>query len=65
MRTASDEIRLCGWYIETMLTMDVGEKLFITLWIENEPIHCAAVVVTKYSQVGNGIDFRDIPPTTN
>ena len=27
MRTATDEISLCGCYIETMFTMDVGTKL--------------------------------------
>lgn len=30
-RTATDEISLCGCYIETMFTMDVGTKLKLIL----------------------------------
>jgi len=62
MRTASDEISLCGCYIETMFTMDVGEKLSIALSVGDEVIRCAGVVATKYPQVGNGIDFIDMAP---
>jgi c-di-GMP-binding flagellar brake protein YcgR len=62
MRTATDEISLCGCYIETVFTMDVGEKLSIALSVEDDIIRCAGVVATKYPQVGNGIDFIDMAP---
>jgi c-di-GMP-binding flagellar brake protein YcgR len=62
MRTTTDEISLSGCYIETMFTMDVGTKLMVTLWISGETIHASAIVVTKYPQVGNGIDFTQMHP---
>jgi len=62
MRTAIDEISLCGCYIETMFTMEVGEKLSIALSIGDEVIRSTGVVATKYPQVGNGIDFIDMAP---
>jgi len=61
MRTSTDEISLCGCYIDTMFTMDVGEKLSIALSI-GDVIRCTGVVATKYPQVGNGIDFIDLAP---
>lgn len=60
MRTATDEISLCGCYIETMFTMEVGTKLAVALSLDSEVIRCTAVVATKYPQVGNGIDFIDM-----
>ncbi len=63
MRTSTDEISLCGCYIESMFTMDVGEKLSIAFSV-NDVIRCTGVVATKYPQVGNGIDFIDMAPTT-
>lgn len=62
MRTATDEISLCGCYIETMFTMDVGTKLALVFSIKDEKIGTNGVVATKYPQVGNGIDFVDIAP---
>ena len=62
MRTATDEISLCGCYIETMFTMEVGTSLGLALSLKDEVIRCAGVVATKYPQVGNGIDFIDMVP---
>jgi c-di-GMP-binding flagellar brake protein YcgR len=61
MRTSTDEISLCGCYITTMFTMDVGTSLGVTLSLDHEVIRCTGVVATKYPQVGNGIDFIDMP----
>lgn len=60
MRTATDEISLCGCYIETMFTMDVGTKLELILSVKDNRITTVAVVATKYPQVGNGIDFIEM-----
>jgi c-di-GMP-binding flagellar brake protein YcgR len=60
LRTETDEISLSGCYIETMFTLDVGLKLEIVLSLEGERIGARAVIVTKYPQVGNGIDFVDM-----
>jgi c-di-GMP-binding flagellar brake protein YcgR len=62
MRTTTDEISLSGCYIETMFTMDVGTELMVALSIGGETIHANGVVVTKYPQVGNGIDFTQMHP---
>jgi hypothetical protein len=60
MRTATDEISLCGCYIETMFTMEVGTRLDLTMSLNDDVIRCIGVVATKYPQVGNGIDFVDM-----
>jgi len=62
MRTATDEISISGCYIETMFTMEIGTKLDVILSIKGGKLSATGVVVTKYPQVGNGIDFVDIAP---
>jgi hypothetical protein len=62
MRSATDEISLCGFYIETMFTMDVGTRLSVALSVNDIVIRCVGAVATKYPQVGNGIDFIDMAP---
>ena len=62
MRTATEDVSLCGCYIETMFTIDVGTRLGITLSLTHGTLRCSAVVATKYPQVGNGIEFIDITP---
>ena len=62
MRTSTDEISLCGCYIETMFTMEIGTKLSLALSLKDDVIRCMGVVATKYPQVGNGIDFIDMAP---
>lgn len=62
MRTATDEISLCGCYVESMFTMDVGTKLMLTFSLGDVKISATAVVATKYPQVGNGIDFIEVAP---
>lgn len=62
MRTATEDVSLCGCYIETMFTMDVGTRLVISFSLTDDIVRCSAVVATKYPQVGNGIEFIDISP---
>jgi hypothetical protein len=62
MRTSIDAISLCGCYIETMFTMEIGTKLDLVLWLNDEKITAKSVVVTKYPQLGNGIDFVEMRP---
>jgi hypothetical protein len=62
MRTSTDEISLCGCYLEPMFTMDVGTRLTVALSLKDEMISCMGVIATKYPQVGNGIDFIDMAP---
>ena len=60
MRTATDEVSLCGCYIETMFTMEIGTKVELVFSLNQEKVIAKAVVVTKTPQVGNGIDFIEM-----
>jgi PilZ domain len=62
MRTVTQEISLCGCYIESLYTLDKGTKLTVGLSLKDCVIRCNAVVATKHPQVGNGIDFIDMDP---
>lgn len=62
MRTATDEISLCGCYIEAMFTMDVGTKLGLMFSLSQERVGAKGIVATKHPQVGNGIDFTEMAP---
>jgi c-di-GMP-binding flagellar brake protein YcgR len=62
MRTATDEISLCGCYIEMMFTIDVGTKLGVVFSLNEERVGAKGLVVTKHPQVGNGIDFIEMAP---
>jgi len=61
-RVATEEISLCGCYIETMFTLDIGAKLAMTLWLNDQQIRATAVVATRYPQVGNGFEFVEMDP---
>jgi hypothetical protein len=59
---AIDEISLCGCYVPAMFTMEVGTTLDLTLSLPDRRIRASAVVVTKFPNLGNGIDFIDMDP---
>ena len=60
IRTTTDEISLCGCYIEMMFTLDVGTKVELVLSLDQQNVSVKAVIATKTPQVGNGIDFIDV-----
>ncbi len=62
MRTATDEISLCGCYIEAMFTLEMGTRLHLAFSWNQYTIEAEGIVVTKYPQVGNGIDFIKMAP---
>jgi c-di-GMP-binding flagellar brake protein YcgR len=59
-RAVTEEISLCGCYIETMFTLDIGARVALTLWLDEQQIHTGAVIATRYPQVGNGFEFIEI-----
>jgi c-di-GMP-binding flagellar brake protein YcgR len=59
-RTETTDLSRGGCYIEMSFTMQVGTKLDLVLWIEDEPISTKAVVVTHHPQFGNGMEFHDM-----
>jgi hypothetical protein len=62
MRTATDEISLCGCYIGTMFTMELGTKLTLVFSLNAEKIQAQGIVTTRFPQVGNGVDFIVMSP---
>lgn len=60
MRLETSDISLGGCYVEMALTMEVGARLDIVLWLDQQKLTTKGVVVTQHSQFGNGIRFVDI-----
>ena len=61
-RTSIDEISLCGCYIETMFTFEVSTRVDLVIWLNQEKVTAKGIVVNRYPQVGNGIDFVTMAP---
>ena len=61
-RAVTEEISLCGCYVKTMFTLDLGVKLDLTLWLKDQQIQGVAVVATRHPQVGNGFEFIQMDP---
>jgi len=60
LRVTTSEISLSGCYVESMFTLDVGTPLEIVMWVDGQKIMAKGVVATKYPQVGNGIDLKEM-----
>jgi c-di-GMP-binding flagellar brake protein YcgR len=61
-RVSTADISLCGCYVESMFTLEVGAKVRLTVWLNEQPIRTSAVVATRYPQLGNGFEFIDLSP---
>jgi len=61
LRATTSEISFGGCYIETMFTLEVGTKLEIVMWLDEQKINAKGVIATRYPQVGNGIDILEMP----
>jgi hypothetical protein len=59
-RTETADLSLGGCYIEMSFTLQVGTKLDLVLWVDDEPLATKAVVVTHHPQFGNGIEFHEM-----
>src|ERR1700747_2874649 len=46
--TTTDRISLCGCYIETMFTLELGTKLGLVFSLNQERVGAKGVVVTKH-----------------
>lgn len=60
LRATTSEISYGGCYIETMFTLDVGTKVAMVMWLDDQKINATAVIATRYPQVGNGIDILEM-----
>jgi hypothetical protein len=61
MREHTSDLSLGGCYVKTMVTMPVGIKLDVGLWLGEEKVMISAIVVTCYPHIGNGIQFLAMP----
>lgn len=61
LRTTTSEVSVGGCYVETIFTLAVGVKVFLTLWLNQRAIRMTAVVATRHPQIGNGFEFGDMP----
>ena len=61
MRLHTADISIGGCYVETALTLEVGTRLDIQLWLREQKVIAKGVVVTKHPGFGNGIQFIPMP----
>jgi c-di-GMP-binding flagellar brake protein YcgR len=61
-RAVTEEISLCGCYVKTMFTLDIGVKADLSLWLNDQQIQGVAILATRHPQVGSGIEFIQIDP---
>lgn len=57
MRLETSDLSIGGCYVEMAMTLDVGTRLDIILWLQGQKICTRGVVVTRHPQFGNGIEF--------
>lgn len=62
MRLQTSDLSMGGCYVEMALTLDVGTKLDIVFWLDQQKLSMRGVVVTRHPQFGNGIEFAAICP---
>ena len=62
MRLETSDISQGGCYVETSLTLELGTKLDIVLWLDQQKVTTKGTVVTRHSQFGNGVEFDRLSP---
>jgi c-di-GMP-binding flagellar brake protein YcgR len=62
MRLETSDVSLGGCYVEMALTLDVGKRLGIVIWLDQQKVTMRGVVVTCHPQFGNGISFLSVSP---
>jgi c-di-GMP-binding flagellar brake protein YcgR len=60
MRMETADLSLGGCYVEMALTLEIGARLDIVLWLNQEKVCAQGVVVTSHPQFGNGIQFDSL-----
>jgi c-di-GMP-binding flagellar brake protein YcgR len=59
-RAETADLSLGGCYVEMSFTLQVGSKLDLILWVEDERLATRGIVVTHHPQFGNGIEFLEM-----
>jgi len=61
-RAETADISLNGCSVEMALTLSVGTRLNIVLWLGDEKLVVSGTIVTHHPQFGNGIAFSGLSP---
>ena len=59
MRLETSDLSRGGCYVQLMMPLPVGIRLWATLWLNDSPLVARGLVVTRHPQFGNGIMFTD------
>jgi hypothetical protein len=57
IHTQTTDICALGCYVEMSITLEVGSKLSVGLWLGEEKLIVEGKIVTRHPQFGNGIEF--------
>lgn len=60
LRSQTTDISMGGCYVEMPLTLDIGSKVDMLLWLGEQKVNAKGVVVTCHPQFGNGIQFTSM-----
>jgi c-di-GMP-binding flagellar brake protein YcgR len=62
MQEQTSDLSLGGCYVKTLVSIPVGTKLAVSLWLGEDKVTISAMVVTCHPLVGNGIQFLSMLP---
>lgn len=60
IRLATSDLSAGGCYVQMALTLEVGTRLNVVLWLGKEKLSLEGKVVTRHPQFGNGIEFTGV-----
>ena len=55
------DICAIGCYVEMSITLEVGSRVSIVLWLGDEKLIAEGKVITRHPQFGNGIELSGLP----
>jgi c-di-GMP-binding flagellar brake protein YcgR len=66
LKAQTADISLGGCYVEMMFTLEVGTKVYLTIFLSDAAkVNVEGVVVTRDMQVGNGVQFTAMSTEDN
>jgi hypothetical protein len=60
LQTSATDIGGRGCYVETLLPLQLGTKVIVTFWVEEEKVQTTGIVRTSDPGVGMGIEFTTL-----
>ena len=57
LRTETSDICENGCYIHTNITIEIGTRVSVVLWLGDQKLSGTGRVVTRHTQFGNGIEL--------